>query len=183
MTIICVQRTLLDTQQAAAYSPLSPAPPWSLMNPCPASGYSFTSRVTPAVQSSLASSQVRLVSMSANAPPRRSRAPRWTSWRPLPRRDLLAFASRDYALVRRQAARSEEPEHAVAVLVPEEVDHLRVELLAAGGRDADRVHPVGHQVPVHHVPGGPLVAVEVELLQRAEQEVRDRLLERVVQFS
>ena len=36
---------------------------------------------------------------------------------------------------------------------------------------------------VHHVPGGALVPVEVELLQGGEQEIRDSLLEDVAKIG
>ena len=84
-----------------------------------------------------------------------------------------AIASWKDSLVGLGAAGGEEPEHSRPFPGPEEFDHAAVEFLTASSGDADRVDSMRHEMPVHHVAGGALVPVEVELLQGGEQEVGD----------
>ena len=94
-----------------------------------------------------------------------------------------AIASWKDSLVGLGAAGGEEPEHSRPFPGPEEFDHAAVEFLTAGSGDADRVDSMRHEMPVHHVAGGALVPVKVELLQGGEQEVGDGLLEGVAQIG
>jgi hypothetical protein len=91
--------------------------------------------------------------------------------------------SREDSLVSFGAAGNQETEHACPVLRREEFDHAGVEFVATRGRDADRIKSMRHEMPVHHVTGSALVPVEIKLLKGGEQEVRNGLLEGIVQFN
>ena len=110
-----------------------------------------------------------------------SRAPRLLK----PETALSAAAQRASALTRRypsmkrsvscaipdsrvpRAAAGQKRHHRGGVLRQIELRHRRVEPGGPGRRHGNRVVPRGHQDAVHHKPGGPLVAVEVELVERA----------------